>query len=342
MLRMAQTFGRWQIDRPLGEGGQAHTFLVRDTTGEYPDVAVLKRLKNPSNPQRLARFKQEAEALQRVSHPHVLKLVDFSVDDPKPYIVTEYCAGGNLAEANVQDLPLERRMDLCLEITDGLSATHSAGIVHRDIKPENIFLRAAGGPAVVGDFGLSFFENGERQTLVDEAVGPWLFMAPELEDGAAQDVAPTADVYSLGKVVYWVLTGKTFSREKHRQQPFSLVALKQDERFEHFSQVLDSMIVAAPSERLKDANMAWQRLERACRLFLDGYRAIGVRPSRCDYCGLGPYQMLRTHSSTDLHNTLGIASVGSPRWRIFCCANCGHLLYFRPDLSKNPDWLEGK
>jgi serine/threonine protein kinase len=335
---MAQ-FGRWRVDRSLGEGGQAHTFVVTDTTEKHEGLAVLKRLKNHESRERLARFRQEAEALQKVQHPHVLRLIDFDIDAERPYIVTEYCAGGTLAKNSVTERPYPDRLKLALEIADGISAAHTAGIVHRDIKPENIFLRSADGHAVVGDFGLSYFQDGERHTLLDEAVGPWLFMAPELEDGAAREFSPAADVYSFGKLLYWMLAGKTFSREKHRQAAYSLVHSTEDERFEHFESLLDKMITADPQQRLKDGSEAWQHLHRATKLFLDGYRSLGKWPARCEFCGFGPYKMLRSHTPTDLHN-LGLSSAGSPRWRIFACENCGHLLWFRPDRSKNPDWLE--
>jgi len=190
---MGDLYGdKWEIVRSLGEGAQAHTFIARDTTDSEGSPFVLKRLKNLD---RLARFKQEVEAVKGLAHPNVVRLVDFDLDAPRPFIVTEYCAGGNLEEADPFWITsAENAFRLFDEICQGVVAAHNAGIIHRDLKPANIFLRSRLGPAVVGDFGICYvLDDGTRLTITDEAVGARLFIAPELEDGRAQLVSEKSD-----------------------------------------------------------------------------------------------------------------------------------------------------
>src|SRR2546423_10412245 len=95
---MVQTYsGRWQVIEPLGEGGQAHTFLVSDLKGEGDIKYVLKRLKNLK---RIDHFKREIEAVRMLTHENVVRLIDFDLDARKPYLVTEFCSGGSLTHAD--------------------------------------------------------------------------------------------------------------------------------------------------------------------------------------------------------------------------------------------------
>src|ERR1044072_632440 len=185
---------KWEIVKQLAEGGQAHTFLVNDTsTGQS---GVLKRLKNPN---RLPRFEQEVATLRSLDHPKVLRLIDANVTAPKPYLVSEYCALGSLEDqkAAIAAQSISERLTLFAQIVEGVAAAHSVGVIHRDLKPSNIFVRSAR-DLVVGDFGVCFIQTQERLTETVEAVGARYYMAPELADGRAEDIKPAADVYSLG------------------------------------------------------------------------------------------------------------------------------------------------
>jgi len=178
---MGKIFGdRWEIMKSLPEGGQAHTFIVVDTKGNKEIQYALKRLKNIN---RIERFKKEIEAIRNIQHENVLRLIDFDLEAEKPYLVTEYCSGKSLSQAEAfwEDSPIEA-LKLFKQICLGVQISHfnNEPIIHRDLKPDNIFLRTKQGPAVVGDFGLCYFENGSRITLTEEGVGSRFFMAPEL------------------------------------------------------------------------------------------------------------------------------------------------------------------
>ena len=152
----------------------------------------------------------------------MVAIQDYDLDADRPYLVTEWCEGGELSEIDLSEISIPERLGLLVGVCQGVAHAHSGGVTHRDLKPGNIFLRGDGTP-VVGDFGLCFIEGGERLTFVDEAVGPRLFMAPEMEEGRSDEVGPWSDVYSLGKVLYWLVAQKrVFSREKHRQPDWDL------------------------------------------------------------------------------------------------------------------------
>ncbi len=273
------------------EGGQAHTFLVKDIRGATQSLYVLKRLKNIK---RLERFKREIEAVRNLNHENLVRFIDFDLDDKAPYLVTEYCTGGSLAEARPfwQDSPA-KALTLFQQICAGVAYAHAQKIIHRDLKPENIFLRTETGPAVVGDFGICFIDDGDRVTLVDEAVGPRLFIAPELEDGRVSSVSARSDTYSLGKILYWLLSGgKVFSREKHRDRSFDLKKENADTilgwdnvYMEHVNRILDVMVTPNPEER-QDVHVISILAKRAQRLIAKEFTPIvpGLRQP-CTYCG---------------------------------------------------------
>ena len=349
---MGKVYGdRWEILDSLGEGGQAHTFLVADKqTGEETRY-VLKRLKNIN---RIQRFRTEIEAIQNLSHENVLDLIDFDLENEKPYLVTEYCPGGSLAQAEPfwRDSPTET-LEVFEQICEGVNCAHNHDppIVHRDLKPENIYLRTPEGPAVVGDFGICFIaDDGDRVTLTEEAVGPRLFISPELEDGRVDKVSTKSDVYSLGKLLYWMLRGEVFSREKHRNPRWDLKGPKKwsgrgaREEFwaniymEHVNRLLDEMITMDPAKR-KDLDQILFAVRGIRYLIEREFTPIaqGIQQP-CKYCGIGHYKQ-RAASSMQARN-FGLNIVGAPEWRILVCDVCGHVQMFRIEKAERKDWWE--
>lgn len=342
---MAEKYGPWIVAQGLGGGGQAQTYVV--THESDPETKrVLKRLRNL---RRRDRFSQEAQNLKLLDHENVLKLFDVDVVSDKPYIVTEYCVGGSLDDlavpfwSNDPGLTIE----LFIQICRGVEYAHSKNIIHRDIKPGNIFMRSDIGPMVVGDFGLSILTDNldGRVTRVDEAVGPRLFMAPELEDGRAEPNS-ASDVYSLGKLLFWMLTGRVFSREKHRQQNWDAKGYNLDSMtgwsnvyLEHVNRVLDKMIVEDP-ERRGPLVQIHAMLKASIRLVNREFNPVVVGLAQpCTYCGQGVYKMA-ANSSSGSHqvSNFGFSAVGASDWRIFACRTCGHVQSFRVDLAERKDW----
>lgn len=336
---MATIYGnRWEIQSSLGEGGQAHTFIVKDIKGDSETNYVLKRLKNLN---RIERFKHEIEAVRNLNHPNIVRLIDFDLDAAKPYLVTEYCSGGSLETAKPfwQESPINA-LELFIHICKGVNFAHSKGIIHRDLKPSNIFLR--GSTPVVGDFGICYIDRDEgRITLTDEVVGAYKFMAPELEDGRLADISPKSDVYSLGKVLYWLLSkGKIFSREKFRDEEFDLkgraVIGWNNVYMEHINRLLDKMIQADPDNRRMLENVIILT-ESTIKLVRKEYNPIGKGlPQPCTYCGHGVYAELP--SNVTAVRNFGITPVGAPDWRILICNSCGHVQLFRIENASNKNW----
>lgn len=341
---MSQIYGdRWKVRKSLDEGGQAYAFLVSDEKGEGEVLYVLKRLKNIN---RVQRFKREVETVRNLKHENIVRLIDFDIDADNPYLVTEHCSGGNLAQAKPfwHDSPV-KALEIFQQICSGVAYAHSQGVVHRDLKPQNIFLRTKGGPAVVGDFGICYIEDdGTRLTLTEEAVGPRLFMAPELEDGRVNCISPRSDTYSLGKILYWLLSGgRIFSREKHRKQNWDLKGYNLDSLLgwnniylEHVNRLLDLMIVDNPEDRRGVENILILS-RRVTGLVKREYNPIGKDiPQPCTYCGQGSYA-LRAKRGVDVRN-FGFQTVGGSDWRILACNVCGHVQVFRVDFSARKDW----
>lgn len=311
-------------------------FVVSDSTGRNPGEYALKRLKNPN---RIERFRLEAKALQALNHPGILTLVDSDLTGPSPYIVTPLFDSA-LTAAAISRLSTPERLSLILKVAEAVGAAHTIGIVHRDIKPDNVFLRSDSHEPVVGDWGLAILlDEGERLTATAEVVGSRYFAAPEFEDGFADAVGPPADVYALGKLLYWALTGRVFAREKHNLLPFDLRVSDRSTASYLAHQLFDRSITADPNARFENATAFASAIREQLALLRVGGRVLDRKaPRPCVYCGKGEYQIhVDTLDNIDripvaLHN-FGIAPTGAPRILILVCDHCGNCQIFRPDLT---------
>lgn len=338
---MAKSYGnRWVIIDSLPESGQAWTYKIQDNNSEGKEVYVLKKLKNPK---RIDRFEKEITALTMLDHKGIARLIDFNLTDEYPWFIQEYYKGGNL-EAYVNkigSMDPSLAMDFFIQLTDGLVYSHSKKVFHYDIKPANIFLKDENGPIIIGDFGLCWIENsGDRLTSTDEVVGSIHFNAPEVRDGRVEEKSWHSDIYSLGKVLYYMLSGgKIFDREIHRNPERNLITIRKDYRFEYINDLLDWMIVFEPEKR-KDAPYIYEKAIFARKL-IDGHFApltLNVKIP-CRYCGIGIYTPV-VYSDIQFYNYFGLqatAIAGAQRnWRIMECNSCGNLQWFR--IQPDYDW----
>jgi len=334
---MARKYGKWLTIKSIDEGGQAHVFLVEND--ETRQQAVLKRLKNSN---RLDRFKDEINTLNKINSKFIVKVLDFDITSTNRYFVTPYYEKGNL-EKNIDVLlswSPQHKISFLNDITEGLIEAHNVKIYHRDIKPQNILLSSELKPIII-DFGLCYFENNERNTLIDEAVGSFQYMAPEVEDGQSDQIGPWTDVYSLAKLAYWLFKGRVFNREKHRDEKWDLSAVIKDHWIHYFNDLLDKAMITNPNDRLQNLIEFRQELERIQYIMENNSRYLSLKvDQKCLFCGLGDYQtQVDYHFSNDnsnqgYPNTFGFSQIAGSKWLILSCSYCGNIQAFRKDLIR--------
>jgi WD40 repeat protein len=190
----------------LGEGGMGMVYRARRVGLDR--LVALKVLRGHSG-KRHARFRAEALADARLQHPHIVQIFDVGEHQGQPYLALELLEGGVL-EAKVAGKPQAPRpaAELVVILARAIEYAHTRGIVHRDLKPGNILLTADGTPKIA-DFGLAkFLQASEGHTQEGDVLGTPRYMAPEQTTGTLEDVGPAADIYSLGVILYELLTGR--------------------------------------------------------------------------------------------------------------------------------------
>src|SRR5215468_8172439 len=198
--------GRYRILRKLGTGGMANVYLAEDQ--ELGRRVALKLLddRHAQDEQFVERFRREAKNAAGLSHPNIVSIFDRGQAEGTYYIAMEYLDGRTLKELLVRNgpTPIPIAIDYARQILSALSFAHRNGIVHRDIKPHNIVV-GGDGRLKVTDFGIA--RSGTSQmTEVGSIVGTAQYLSPEQARGAPVD--PRSDIYSLGVVLYEMLTGK--------------------------------------------------------------------------------------------------------------------------------------
>jgi eukaryotic-like serine/threonine-protein kinase len=199
--------GRYELEEIVGSGGMSSVYKAHDDQLErYVALKVL----HPhfgDDEEYVERFRREARAVARLSHPNIVTVIDRGQADGRQFIVFEYIDGENLKEILEREgpLPVRRAVELGLQIADGLAFAHQHGIVHRDVKPQNVLV-APTDEAKVTDFGIARSLDVERGvTQTGTVLGTSNYLSPEQASG--RPVTPATDVYSLGVVLYELLTG---------------------------------------------------------------------------------------------------------------------------------------
>ncbi|MER6533786.1 protein kinase [Streptomyces sp900105755] len=200
--------GRYRLETAIGRGAMGEVWRAYDEMLGRP-VAVKLLLAQNTDPTAAARFRLEAQTAGRLRHPHVVGVVDFGEQDGRLFLVMELVEGDSLQHVLAQagSLPAEEVARIAAQAAAGLAVAHEQGIVHRDIKPGNLLLDAVGS-VKIGDFGIARFMDDPAGglTATGQIVGTSLYIAPERALG--QPAGPPSDVYSLGCVLYQLLTGR--------------------------------------------------------------------------------------------------------------------------------------
>ncbi|MEH1834812.1 MAG: serine/threonine-protein kinase [Nostoc sp.] len=276
---------RWELIEQIGEGGQSHVFLVKDLKSQYTEKCVLKRLKNTK---RIERFEQEIRAGRELNHSGIAPILDYSLDSEPYFFVTKHYPGTTLTDL----APLEplKALAIFTAICGTVAYAHEKSIVHRDLKPDNIILDQDNNPVIL-DFGICYFiDEGNRLTETMEQVGSRYYIAPELEGGRSEQVTWAVDSYALGKILYFLLTGKIFARENYNDSN-SLSHVCQNHQLDYITQrILDESVVEQPEKRLSVAKLK-EESETVRRLIYEHFYP-GKVGSRCRFCGEGFYELM--------------------------------------------------
>lgn len=206
--QIPEIFGRYRVLRPLGHGGMGSVYLVRDTELDRLVALKVPHLA-PSDPEAMERFAREARAAATIDHPNVCHIYDVGRVEDIPYLTMAYVEGPSLAdELRAGPLPTRRAVEIARDVARALAEAHRRGVIHRDLKPANILIGPNGQP-VVTDFGLARREADDlRMTDPGTVLGTPLYMSPEQVSGDTERIGPASDVYSLGVVLYEMLTGR--------------------------------------------------------------------------------------------------------------------------------------
>jgi predicted Ser/Thr protein kinase len=202
-----RSFGGYEILRELGRGGMGVVYLARQT--ELNRLVALKMLTGHYGPHELHRFKEEAETAAGLSHSSIAHIYEIGEHEGAPFFSMEYVEDGSLADRLRKELPTPRETaQLLVRVARGLQQAHQAGIVHRDLKPANILIDEDGTPKIA-DFGIAKRLDDETHlTRSGAVIGTPTYMAPEQARGDSRHVGPAADIYSLGAILYEMLTGR--------------------------------------------------------------------------------------------------------------------------------------
>ncbi|MDR1733405.1 MAG: Stk1 family PASTA domain-containing Ser/Thr kinase [Oscillospiraceae bacterium] len=199
--------GRYEIQEILGIGGMAVVYRAYDNIDDRPVAVKVLKEEFLQNEEFRRRFKNESKAIALMSHPNIVKVYDVSYGERMQYIVMEFVEGITLKDYIEQRtvLPWKEAVHFLTQILRALQHAHDRGIIHRDIKPQNIMLLHSGNIKVT-DFGIARFARSETRTMSENAIGSVHYISPEQARGDVVD--EKADIYSLGVVLYEMLTGE--------------------------------------------------------------------------------------------------------------------------------------
>ena len=280
---------RYELEQLVGSGGMSSVFRAHDRVLERTVALKVLHERLTSNQDVVERFTREAKLVAGLSHHNIVAVIDRGESDGGPFIVFEYIAGDNLKQVIVRDgpLPVDRALELAIEVSRGLAFAHQNGFVHRDVKPQNVLLNGKG-EAKVTDFGIARpMEATSQETATGTVLGTCDYIAPEQAQGRSVDAQ--TDVYSLGVVLFELLTGEVpFTGDnfvavamEHINTAPPPVSLKRPDVPRRVEAAVDKALAKDPSRRFPTM-AAFERELEACLADIreggDDRTATGILP----------------------------------------------------------------
>ncbi len=264
---------RYRLESKLGSGGMSTVYLARDETLErWVAVKVMHR-EISDQPDQLERFRREARAVAQLSHPNVVAVIDAGEDGGYPYIVFEYVDGETLKQriGRLGRLAVDEAAAYAIEVGRGLAAAHARQLVHRDVKPQNVLIDPEG-RAKVTDFGIARSLESDGLTKTGRVLGTTDYVSPEQAMGHGVDAR--SDIYSLGVLLYEMLTGEVpFEAEsvvgvamKHVNEPLPDVQRQRLEISSALAAVVERSTAKDPKKRYRDMAAFLADLEGALQV----------------------------------------------------------------------------
>jgi serine/threonine protein kinase len=199
---------RYELEELCGSGGMSSVFRARDRLLDRHVALKILHEHHAGDDEYVERFRREARSVAQLSHPHIVTVIDRGSADGHQFIVFEYVEGEDLKQlvGRSGPLPLRRALEVTIAVADGLAFAHASGLVHRDVKPQNVLLDTEG-EVKVTDFGIArSLETDHGVTQTGAVVGTSNYLSPEQAGG--RPVTPATDVYSLGIVLWELLSGE--------------------------------------------------------------------------------------------------------------------------------------
>ena len=259
---------RYQIIKSIGEGGMANVYLAYDTILDR-DVAVKVLRGDLSNDEKFVRrFQREALNASSLSHPNIVEVYDVGEDNGQYFIVMEYIEGKNLKDLLKKrgKLTTSEVVDIMSQISDGLSVAHDSYIIHRDIKPQNIMI-LENGLVKITDFGIAMAMNATQLTQTNSVMGSVHYLPPEQASGKGSTLK--SDIYSIGILMYELLTGKLPYRGenaveialKHLKEPLPSIRDELPDLPQSVENVILKAAAKNPKNRYNDAREMYEDLK---------------------------------------------------------------------------------
>ena len=289
------------------------------------------------------RIKREIQAMSEISHPNLLKILDSDTDGK--WFVSEFYEKGSLDKSS--DLFTGNpagALRAFRPLVDGVAELHKADCVHRDIKPGNVFIDEKDN-LVLGDFGLMYFADDQHTRLSGtwENVGSRDWM-PIWAQGQIQDATSAFDVFSLGKLLWSMISDTPFLRAWYfREDEFNLEMKFPKSKYTHLlNSLLDKCVVERESDCLPSAGSLLEEVDEV--LSVINANADLIHPEierKCKVCGRGTYQM---HLDQENPHSFGLNHVSGYSYKIFLCDNCGHMqtFAFRGSEEDPPAWANDR